>query len=155
MAIRSTLIQIDKKALPVLAGLTWRAGDSSGYDGFLQYNGKILAEFEWEADYYATLLPYLEGIVDGVLIEPRYEELAGQLGAATGATHYLFAPADPKLVECLAPACFQEAELGEYFNSYNAVDDLQSGARMLTALKALYDGLAKLPASAVLMLRVA
>ena len=122
------------------------------YDGCMERVGESVADYDWSGYVLATLLPYLDkrGIK---LMKSGYDELAMQLSRDREATIFIFTSAHKvACLDQLSPAQFSVDEMRDYFNKFNATNEMDIGEAMLDGIRSIHQSLSSLDAGSVIVL---
>ena len=132
-----------------------QATAQGGFDRFLQQHGEPVADYEWSGFVLATLLTYLDE-QQIQLMKSEHDELATFLSQRLQATCFILTDAHRlAYVDRLAPECFSKQKLGEYYNEFNAADELDAGQPMLDGIRALRKSLSELNVDSVIVFCIA
>jgi hypothetical protein len=109
------------------------------YHDYLAEHGRAVTHYSWSGFILATLLPYLQEKHGIDLMHSNHDELATFLTEARGATHFILTNAHRTAFEArLDPKLFSEADLRDYFNEFNGVNEPQMGKAMLDGVAAFH-----------------
>lgn len=148
MSAIASFIRVPKSALQ---GLRNAIASGTDYD-YLRANGQQVAEYDWSGYVLATLLPYLQEKHQVDLMKAEYDDIAGLLTDATGATHFIFTPSQKAaFLDRLDPAQYSEEELRDYFNAFNETNEQEIGRAMLDGIGAFRESLRQLDEGSVIV----
>lgn len=151
MSAVASFTKIPKAAL---AGLRESVQNRSIH-AYLKANGREIAEYRWSGYVLATLLPYLQETFQINLMNSEYDELNALLTDATGATHFIFSPAQKRaFLSRLGPDLFSEDELGRYFNEFNATNEQGMGRAMLDGVTVFRESLLQIDDDTVVVFSI-
>lgn len=148
MSAIASFIRVPKSALQ---GLRKAIASGTDYD-YLRANGQQVAEYGWSGYVLATLLPYLQEKHQIDLMKAEYDDIAGLLTDATGATHFIFTPSQKAaFLNRLDTAQYSEEELRDYFNAFNETNEQEIGRAMLDGIGAFRESLRQLDEGSVIV----
>jgi hypothetical protein len=135
-----------------LGGLR-QAATQGDLENFLRQHGKSSADYKWSGFVFGTLLPYLQEEHQIGLMTSEYDELAAFMSKSLQATYFIFTEAHRQAyIGSLGPESFSEQKLRDFFNEFNATDELDVGQMMLDGIRALRDCLSALDEGSVIVL---
>jgi hypothetical protein len=150
----SAIVSFTKLPQSALGGLRKAAATGTAYD-YLRVNGREVTEYRWSGYVLATLLPYLQEKHQLDLMTSEYDELATLLTNGTGATHFIFTPAQSAaFLNRLEPGLFSEEEMRQYFNEFNATNEQEIGQALLDGVGAIQESLKQLEDSSVVVFSI-
>jgi hypothetical protein len=132
---------------------TFFGSTKDNYDGFLQQNGRSVAEYPWSGYVLATLLVYLEkrGID---LMHSEYDELSTFLTNTRRATHFVFTDSHRSAYLDQLNKPFSGEELRDYYNEFNGVAEPDAGKPTLDGIASFRDCLAAVDKNSVILFAI-
>jgi hypothetical protein len=126
----------------------------SDYGECLETGGESVADYDWSGYVIATLLSYLDehGIK---LMQSSHDELTQQLSQTQEATIFILTAAHKEAyLDRLTPEHFLSDDLRDYFNDFNATDEVEIGQAMLDGIHSIHQSLSALDQDSVVVLTI-
>jgi hypothetical protein len=148
----SALEELRRRAVPQKR-ISPRPKDEFGQ--FLRARGREVVRYGWSGYVLSTLVPYLAEKHRIDLQNSERSELAGFLSDARGAWFLALSPRErASYLNDLDPGRFSEEEMRDYFNEFNASDDVEMGRAMLDGIIAIREALRQLEDDHVVLMIV-
>ncbi len=150
MAASATFTRLSRDEL---AGLVEAAGSDDPQDMFayLAANGTSVADFDYDAEIFSTLLPVLAEDYD-IDMETGENEIVADIAESAAALVFILTLDERvKYLEKLDPDDFEEEELAELYEDVTGEEAEDAGEAMLAGIAALGQALAEVDAEHVVV----
>ena len=151
MSAIASFTKLPKSALDDLR----QAATQGGFHAFLERHGTPVADYKWSGFILATLLPFLDE-QQVQLMKSEHDELSTFLSQTLQAACFIFTDAHRQAYASrLAPDAFSEATLRDYYNEFNATDELDVGQPMLDGIRAFGQSLSAVDGDSDIVFHIA
>jgi hypothetical protein len=128
--------------------------DPQAFLSFLAANGTSVADYDWDGETFAVLLPVLSEEYD-IDLETSENEVVADIAEAVEAMVFIMTAEDKaKYLERLSPDNFTKAELREAYEDFAEEEEEEAGDMMLEGITALHTALLEVDADHVVVVVV-
>jgi hypothetical protein len=150
MAASATFTRLNRDELPGLVAAA-QSDDPQDLFAFLTENGTSVADFEYDAEIFSTLLPVLAEDYD-IDLEVSENEVVADIAEATELLVVILTQEEQtKYVTRLDPDNFDQDELEELFEDFTGEEAADAGEAMLAGIAALGQALSEVDAEHVVV----
>jgi hypothetical protein len=150
MAASATFTRLNRDELPGLVTAA-QSDDPQDLFAFLAANGTSVADFEYDAEIFSTLLPVLAEDYD-IDLEVSENEVVADIAEATELLVVILTQEEQtKYVTRLDPDNFDQDELEELFEDFTGEEAADAGEAMLAGIAALGQALSEVDAEHVVV----
>lgn len=150
MANSATFTRLSRDELPGLVSAA-QSDDPQDLFAYLAANGTSVADFEYDAEIFSTLLPVLAEDYD-IDLEVSENEIVAEIAEATELLVVILTQEEQaKYITRLDPDNFDEDELEELFEDFTGEEAVDAGEAMLAGIAALGQALSEVDADHVVV----
>jgi hypothetical protein len=128
--------------------------DPQAFMAYLAANGSSVADYDWDGEVFAVLLPVLAEDYD-IDLETGENAVVADLTEATEASVFILTPDErEKYLEKLNPENFDEDDLREAYEDFTEEEEEDAGEMLLDGIAALYLALQEVDAEHVVVVTI-
>jgi hypothetical protein len=128
--------------------------DPQAFAAFLAANGTSVADYDYDGEYFSTLLPVLSEDYD-IDLETSENEIVADIAESIESLVFILSSGDQKkYLAQLNPDNFTESELAGAYEEFTEEEDEESGEALLAAITALHQSLQEVDPDHVVVVTV-